>query len=68
MLRDLADSWGSGPFRRVWFLGEEACEVVAERKVSKIAMVTMSISAEAYRAITGAIRSPQSGTAAAVIR
>ena len=31
----------------------EACEVVAERKVNKIIMVTISISAEAYRAITG---------------
>jgi hypothetical protein len=32
-LRDLVDSHGTGPFRRVWFLGEETCEVVADREV-----------------------------------
>ena len=28
-LRDLAQEHGLGPFRRVWFLGEETCEIVA---------------------------------------
>jgi hypothetical protein len=28
-LRDLADDHGIAPFRRVWFLGEETCEIVS---------------------------------------
>jgi hypothetical protein len=31
-LRELADSHRTGPFRRVWFLGDKTCEVVAERE------------------------------------
>ena len=28
-LRDLADNHGIAPFRRVWFFGEETCEIVS---------------------------------------
>jgi hypothetical protein len=29
-LRDVIDSEGTGPFRRIWFYGDEKCEVIAD--------------------------------------
>jgi hypothetical protein len=31
-IREILDLYGFGPFRRVWFLGEESCQVIFEQE------------------------------------